>query len=234
MEDVLFSLYKWLDNHPTEAVLVSVNYEGGTGTPNDPAFYIKLYDILNTPLAQKYWVQTNGTLGTLGQARGKLTLLQRWSYDQLPLNLTKRIGIPLDPEHWTDNGKAIELVYNVAKSQIAFIEDFYRIDIPLGSGANAYIEAKFDAVTAHLTNATLTNLNPDQLYISFASAAFLLDSPPMTPRASRIQNIIQHCGDCINRKLLPWLQTRKGQRFGIIMLDFYDAVPGLVEAVIGL
>lgn len=55
----------------------------------------------------------------------------------------------------------------------------------------------------------------------------------------------------MNQRLLPWLQERKGKRFGIIskiftltlrtfqpdaslVLDFYDAVPGLVEAVIGL
>ncbi|EDR10207.1 uncharacterized protein LACBIDRAFT_318373 [Laccaria bicolor S238N-H82] len=50
----------------------------------------------------------------------------------------------------------------------------------------------------------------------------------------------------MNQKLLPWLKARKGSRFGIItlvsfllavffkLLDFYDAVPGLVEAVIGL
>ena len=62
MEDVFFALYKWLDNHPTEAVLVSMNHEGGTGTPDDSALYVKLYNILNSPLAKKYWVQTNGTV----------------------------------------------------------------------------------------------------------------------------------------------------------------------------
>jgi 1-phosphatidylinositol phosphodiesterase len=140
LEDLFFALYNWLDKHQSEAVLVSVNHETGTGTPEDSAFYIKLYNILSSPLAQKYWVQTNGTvsnyfailtmfstnsffkLGTLGEARGKLTLLQRFSYDLLPSNLIKRIGIPLDPDHWTDNGKIIELTYNVAKNQVAFIE----------------------------------------------------------------------------------------------------------------
>ncbi|KAF9562046.1 PLC-like phosphodiesterase [Agrocybe pediades] len=234
VEDVFFALYNWLDKHSTEAVLVSINHEGGTGTPEDAAFYVKLYSIFNTPLAQKYWVQTNGTLGTLGQARGKLTLLQRWSYDLLPANLTKRIGIPLDPQHWTDNGKVIELVYNVARSQIAYIEDFYSIapTIPLGSGALAYIDAKFDAVTAHLENATRTDLHPDQLYISFASAAFIDDTPPMTPEIFASGNGTDVQG--MNERLLPWLQARKGQRFGIIMFDFYDAVPGLIEAAIGL
>lgn len=116
------------------------------------------------------------------------------------------MGIALDPQHWTDNAKIIELVYNVAKNQIAFIEvcrpstpafhkrcrnlmltpvqDFYDIttSLPLGSGTAAYIDAKFDAVTAHLTNATQTDLNPDQLYISFASAAFIDDNPVVTPQ----------------------------------------------------
>lgn len=62
MEDLFFALYNWLDSHPTEAVLVSMNHEGGTGTPNDSALYEKLYHILNAPLAQKYWVQANGTV----------------------------------------------------------------------------------------------------------------------------------------------------------------------------
>lgn len=141
---MFFGLYNWLDNHPTEAVLVSINHESGTGTPEDPKMYELLYNILNGPVAQNYWVQVNGTvgltfyailgtvahmdtlpilqLGTLGEARGKLTLLQRFSYSLLPSDLTKRIGIPLDPQHWTDNAKIIELVYNVEKNQIAFIE----------------------------------------------------------------------------------------------------------------
>jgi 1-phosphatidylinositol phosphodiesterase len=64
----------------------------------------------------------------------------------------------------------------------------------------------------------------------------------------------------MNQRLLPWLTERKGQRFGIIsafllglvnllslslnifvyiyiyltVFDFYDAVPGLVAAAIGL
>jgi len=62
------------------------------------------------------------------------------------------------------------------------LQDFYDITLPLGSGASTYIDAKFGAVTAHLENATRTDLHPDQLYISFASAAFIDDTPPMTPK----------------------------------------------------
>jgi len=38
----------------------------------------------------------------------------------------------------------------------------------------------------------------------------------------------------INKMMLPWLQQRKGNRFGIVLFDFFDSEPGLVEAAIGL
>jgi len=56
----------------------------------------------------------------LGQARGKLTLPQRFTFDLLPAYKTKWIGIQLS--HCTDNGKAIELVYNAGKGLTAFIK----------------------------------------------------------------------------------------------------------------
>ncbi|KAF9465583.1 PLC-like phosphodiesterase [Collybia nuda] len=246
LEDVLFGLYNWLDNHPTEAVLVSINHEGGTGTPDDAPLQEHIYNIFNGDLAKRYWVQTNGTLGTLGQARGKLTLLQRFTYSLLPSTSTNRIGIHLDASQWTDNSPDITLVYNNAKNQIAYIEvrvsppdrvgqrltplqDFYEMSLPADAGTAANIEMKFNATITHLDRATKEH--PDQLFISFASAEHNLASPTVSPR-------IMALGDGsvpgVDQKLLPWLKERKGKRFGIIMLDFYDAVPGLVEAAIGL
>ena len=37
----------------------------------------------------------------------------------------------------------------------------------------------------------------------------------------------------INQMILPWLQQRRGHRFGVILFDFFDSEPGLVTAVIG-
>ncbi|KXN85636.1 hypothetical protein AN958_10973 [Leucoagaricus sp. SymC.cos] len=234
MEDVFFGFYHWLDQHPTETVLISINHEGGTGTPNDAQLQQHIYDFFNTKLAKRYWVQRNGTVCTLGEARGKLTLLQRYDLPLLdPTENPNQIGIDLGPDRWTDNGKSIELVYNQAKNQIAYIEDFYNIVLPTNSTLSDQIQAKFDVSTQHLTNATLPHLHPDQLYISFASAAFTPSTnPPMTPRLYAVGDGDQVQG--MNQRLLPWLKQRKGKRFGVIMLDFYDAVPGLVEAVIGI
>ncbi|KAJ7349106.1 PLC-like phosphodiesterase [Mycena albidolilacea] len=230
VEDVWFGLYSWLDQHPTEAVLISLNYESGTGTPRDLKLEQHIYDIMTSNLASKYWVQTNGSLGTLGEARGKLTFLQRYTYDILPASESKRFGIQLPPNAWTDNSPSIEIVYNTLTQQKAFIEDYYEIGLPVGAGAAENIQWKFNATTAHVENATM--LNPDQLYISFASSEHDEDVPPETPRIMALGNGTATPG--VNQKLLPWLQARKGKRFGIIMLDFFDAVPGLVEAVIGL
>lgn len=58
MEDVFFGLYHWLCRHPSEAVLVSLNYEPGTGTSDDARLQEHLYHILTSPLAKQFWVQT--------------------------------------------------------------------------------------------------------------------------------------------------------------------------------
>lgn len=102
-----------------------------------------------------------------------MILLQRFSYDLLrpepsPEKLT---GIDLGPSRWTDNGKAIELVYNAESGATAFIEDYYSVE-PLSGAASpldGYISSKFNATVAHLEKAM--SQHPDQLFINFASAA---------------------------------------------------------------
>lgn len=65
MEDVFFGLYYWLDRHPTETVLVSMNHESGTGTPNDASLQERIYRILTSELAKEYWMQTSGKVRLL-------------------------------------------------------------------------------------------------------------------------------------------------------------------------
>jgi len=164
----------------------------------------------------------------LGEARGKLTLLQRFSWSLLSSGLDRRFGIYLDAGQWSDNGKNIELTYNAAQKQVAYIEvkghllekydssydelqDYYDVsaDIAKGSGALAYIQAKFNVTTAHITEAG--NSHPDQLYISFASAVFIDDQPPMTPQVCSSQFCFRICSDLtLNRFLLWGLAALKG------------------------
>ncbi|KAJ7349168.1 hypothetical protein DFH08DRAFT_137166 [Mycena albidolilacea] len=188
--------------------------------PRDLKLEQHIYDIMTSSLASKYWVQTNGSLGTLGEARSMLTFLQRYTYDILPASESKRFGIQLPPNLWTGNSPSIEIVYNTLTQQKAFIEDYYEIGLPVGAGAAENIQWKFNATTAHVESATM--LNPDQLYISFASSEHDEDVPPETPRV-RPRRELWHSGTAprhpeVNQKLLPWLQARKGKpfKFGII------------------
>ncbi|KAF9269823.1 PLC-like phosphodiesterase [Marasmius fiardii PR-910] len=236
LEDVLFGLYSWLDTHPTETVLLSMNHEGGTGTQDSPELQKHIYDIFESPLARQYWLQTNGKLGTLGESRGKLILLQRFAYSLLPPDLTDRIGIALPPNLWTDNSANIELVYNEKEGRIAFIEDFYEPHPPPTESpdnrADISIRYKFNATVAHLTRAGDRNnaTTKDQLFISFASGENNDES--VVPKIMALGNGTATPG--VNQRLLEWLNGRKGERRGIVMLDFFNTVPGLVEAVIGL
>lgn len=38
----------------------------------------------------------------------------------------------------------------------------------------------------------------------------------------------------VNKLLLAALKKRKGGRIGMVLLDFFDSIPGVVEAIVGL
>jgi 1-phosphatidylinositol phosphodiesterase len=62
MTDVFFGLYQWLNEHPTEAVLLSINHEGGRFSAKIQEM---MYDIINSDAEKKYWVQTSGSVHSL-------------------------------------------------------------------------------------------------------------------------------------------------------------------------
>jgi len=85
-------------------------------------------------------------------------------------------------------------------------QDYYDVstDIAKGSGAPAYIQAKFNVTTAHITEAG--NAHPDQLYISFASAVFIDDQPLMTPQVCSVFTslCLRICSDLTINRFLLW------------------------------
>ncbi|RXW11898.1 hypothetical protein EST38_g13957, partial [Candolleomyces aberdarensis] len=246
LTDVLFGFYYWLERHPTETVLLSFNHEGNTGTVEDEKLQRMILDIFSAPsssddslasqIKRRFWVQERGELGTLGESRGKAILLQRFSYSRLssPPDPSQLIGLDLGADRWTDNGDNIALVYNRDTNATAFIEDRYSItlDPSTTSSVDAYITSKFNYTTAHLERATQQGDSADQLFISFASAAVLPDPSGQFTMFPVTYALGEDGVRGINERLLEWFEARRGQgsRFGAIMLDFYDAVPGLIEA----
>ncbi|KZT61044.1 PLC-like phosphodiesterase [Calocera cornea HHB12733] len=235
VQDILYGFYHWLDEHPTEAVFLSFMYEGSTTqwAQNDVNVQQMLYDTLTNDVAKEYISPIKDRFGTLGDVRGKITLLRRFTLNLLPVSAEATIpGVHFPPSNWTDNSPDIRLVYNQATNATAFIEDYYEIGLPNGAGAELNIQWKFNATTNHLELAASDEFK-DSLFWSFASSEHDDDVPNAeTPMIMALGNGTDVPG--VNQKLLPWLQERKGSRWGIVMFDFFGDVDGLIEAFIGM
>jgi len=236
LDDVMFGFYKWLDDHVSEAVFLSLQYEGSTAVhaSNDADVQMNLFDTLTSPAAKKYILQTKDELGTLGDARGKITLFRRFDIDQLPSYYEGALpGLHFSPSLWTDNDPDITLVYNTAKNLTAYIEDYYETDSPIGTDAAYNIGLKYNATTTHILKATTKY--PDSLFWTWASSEYVINVPADTPRIMALGNgtELTPLGG-VNQQLVPFLKNLKGKRVGIVMFDFFDTPSDLVQTLLDL
>lgn len=237
LEDVMFGFYQWLADHPSEALLLSFMHESGTllYDPIDAAVELAIYDVLTTPAAKQYILQTHDSLGTLGEARGKITLLRRFDLFNLSASYEASIpGLHFSPTQWVVNGPDFNITYNPAQNQTAYIEDFYNILAPNGSSAALNIQWKMNATTAALTRATLPS-HADDLFWSFASSHYDSDVPVSYPRIMALGNGSDYTPlGGVNDRLVPFLQTLQGKRVGIVMFDFFEQPSALMSTFLGL
>ncbi|KAH6671357.1 PLC-like phosphodiesterase [Halenospora varia] len=236
MEDVLFGFYRWLDDHPSEALFLSMQYEGSTAlhASNNAEVQMALYNTLTSPAAKHYFLQTKGVLGTLGEARRKITLFRRFDMDQLPPSYEASLqGLHFPPSLWADNSPNITLTYNTSTNATAYIEDFYEpSNLGAGSSASANIQLKYDATAAHILQATTQH--PDSLFWTWASSEYVTNVPADTPRIMATGNGTITPEGGVNQRLVPFLKGLKGKRMGVVMFDFFDTPGDLVEALLGL
>ncbi|GAB7360425.1 hypothetical protein MBLNU230_g8381t1 [Neophaeotheca triangularis] len=237
LPDVLFSFYKWLDDHPSEALFLSFKYEGGT-TPHatqDESLQRQLFSAFTNPVAHRYTNQAKNELGTLGDTRGKITLLRRFDLDKLPSSYTAALpGLHFSPNDWTVNGANTEITYNESTGGTAHIEDYYHPKTPPKGSPPAtaadYIASKVDATVAHLKRAASSE-EAGGFFWTFASSTKMDADPPNSPE-------IQALGDGkektpkggVNQQLLPILREMKGKRLGLVMFDFFEQPGELVDA----
>lgn len=236
MDDLFFGFAQWLDDHPSEAIFLSFQWEGSTmlyASYNADA-QMALYNSVTSPIAKQYILQTTGELGTLGEARGKITLLRRFDLPNLPASYENSLpGLHFSPNNWTDNDPDITLIYNTTTNATAYIEDYYNIETAVGSNATENIQWKYNATTAHLTKAATQY--PDSLFWSFASSENDYNIPPETPRIMALGNGTAYTPlGGVNQRLVPFLQAQKGKRLGIVMFDFFEQPADLVGTLLSL
>lgn len=235
VDDVLFGYYQWLDDHPSEVVFLSFQYEGSTSrlSSNDQGVQQLLFNALTSPAA-KHYIKQDNTLGTLGSARGKIVLLRRFDLALLPTSYTAQLpGLHFSPNDWTDNGPNITLIYDTETESRAYIEDYYSPETAVNSTAEENIRYKLNATVDHLKYAA-SDAHPDDLFWNFASSTSIGNDPPDTPRIQALGNGSVTPKGGVNDQLLPVLKTLEGKRLGIVMFDFYEQPDGLLETFLGL
>lgn len=145
VDDVMYGFYRWLDQHPSEVVFLSFQYQSST-TPyatNSQGVQSLLFETLNSPAAEQYIQQRTGELGTLGESRGQIVLLKRFDLDRLPASYDAALpGLHFSPTDWTENGDNITLTLNATTGLTAYIEDYFQPQTSSHSTAEENIQWK--------------------------------------------------------------------------------------------
>ncbi|KAI0468278.1 PLC-like phosphodiesterase [Xylaria cf. heliscus] len=238
LDDVLFAFYRWLDAHPSEMVLLSLQYEAGTraNATSDARVQRKLFDALTSAAARRYVHQARGALGTLGDARGKLVLFRRFDLDRLPPAFEATLpGLHMAPGKWLDNSRGFELVYNDSVADgSAFVEDYYYPGEYDTVASN--IDAKFDAVRAHLRQAAGGSFG--NLFVTFTSGTHVEIDPPVYPDVMALGSggglgeLGPPAVEGVNRRLSELLGEMRGKRLGVVVMDFFEEPDGLVDLLL--
>jgi 1-phosphatidylinositol phosphodiesterase len=215
LEDIFWGLYKWLDGHPSETVIVSVKVDNGNTTAS---LEQTIYNLVTGQDVSDYWVQST-TLPTLGAARNKAILLRRFPFDLLT-GITP-IGIDAS-SNWTDNNAAFTITYST-NNDLLYIEDLYDVN---GTDTADAVDAKFAALSAHLDLAT-GGPDVNQLYIGFASG---YSGIAVTPQGLAEGNGTTAPG--VNIKTIEYLANKRGSRFGVVLYDFIGSDTRLVPATL--
>lgn len=242
VDDVVAAFYYWLDKHPSETVILSFQYESSTiaNATFDSSVQLMLFDILNSTTAARYIQQTHDMLPSLGEARGKVVLFKRFDLDQLPGEYEETLpGLRLSPSLWTDDDSNFTLTYNTALNLTAYVEDYYEPD-DLGENSTvaANVAAKVKATTMHLHMATSRKYShaADSLFITFLSAEHVTTTPvAVTPEVMAVGagNSTTPLGG-VNQQILPVLKGYRGQRMGVVVVDFWDQPVDLISSILGV
>ncbi|KIJ54995.1 hypothetical protein M422DRAFT_775161 [Sphaerobolus stellatus SS14] len=224
LEDVLWGLYFFLDHHPSETLLVSMKVDHGDNS--DSVQQTALSYITGSDVST-YWIQSTSLPQSLKAARGKIILFRRFGLDTqfTPVGINVASG-------WTDNNGDFSIAYN--GNQTAYIEDLYQLngDAPEVSPFTK-VETKFTAITTHIENSRAAS-NTTQVFISFASGYGDGVGDVLSPRGLAEGNTTLGIVG-INAKMNSWLSTqKKASRMGIVLYDFFESEPGMVQKTIGL
>ena len=210
---VLAQIYAWLDENLTETIMLQVKMEGGTG--DREAFE----DLFRAELDahSEFWA-LGSTIPTLGEVRGQIQLMRRFSIASGPLGI--------DVRRWADNSP--RFVIPLERPEHLVVQDQYEYTDTVPN-FRKLIETKFEAVTALIELAKLDR-NPRSWYLNWTSAytsplSFSVVASPADIALGReeIEDGHRHFVRGINQSLREEVfeNPREG-RVGTILMDFLE------------
>ncbi|PQE11266.1 phosphatidylinositol-specific phospholipase c protein [Rutstroemia sp. NJR-2017a BVV2] len=116
--DLVQHINKFLDDNPTETIIMSVKREG-VGKATDQQLSKILHKHYATDLARWF---TENRIPTLGEARGKIVMIRRFGLDDSLKGENNGTGFCIDAESWPDN-----CADGTCSSGEIRVQDFYEV-----------------------------------------------------------------------------------------------------------
>nr|XP_019009603.1 uncharacterized protein I206_05161 [Kwoniella pini CBS 10737]OCF48384.1 hypothetical protein I206_05161 [Kwoniella pini CBS 10737] len=194
-EDILFGFWRFLDENPTETLIISIKDENSTfGSYN--ILQQNIYNTLTTNQAKIYINPTESISSiNLSSVRGKMVILRRF-------NSPNNIGIDLT-NNFKDNNEDFQIINSSPDGDDnIFIEDLYE---PFTNfGLKSHVNKKLNVTISHILNSS-NKKNGEGLYITYASSEVI--SQLLIPEIMSNGLIIPG----VNLGLKNWLINGKGK-----------------------
>lgn len=216
--DLLQVIYAFLDDNPSETVLMSVKREG-TGRGTDQQLSQHLYKRYCAGDDARRWF-TEPRIATLGETRGRIVLIRRFNLDEGLRGEHGGQGWGLDAAAWPDNCADAP-----TGSGLIRVQDFYEIT------QSTNIEKKIEFARAQLERAC------QQQFADFAVGAPKPEAPPLPFFVNFLSASNFFNASCwpekiaakVNPSIVEYLCVRHAEKGkGPAQLDVGDAGTGIV------
>lgn len=207
LSEVLGSMYRWLDTHPTEGLIVQIK-EDREPERSNIHFSQAIFGYISA--RSDRW-RTANTTPVLGELRGRIQLFRRY---QGPSRMAYGISV----NEWRDNPSRPFTITTRHCVQLT-IQDHYNFPDP--TSLPALIATKGGDVSGLLDRASKDS-DDSHWYLNFTSAFEFNLYYQLPPRQVAVGGYYRFSFyDGMNPRLRTYLRQRKGKnRFGIIAMDF--------------
>lgn len=209
LPELLDIMYKWLDSHSKEALIVQIKEDR---KPERSTVHFS-HAIFRYIAAKSERWRTANTTPCLGELRGKIQLFRRY-------NGPSQMAYGIDLTEWQDNPSK-PFTINTRNSVQLTIQDHYSISDP--KPLPDLIAIKGGDVSGLLDRAS-SDPDAGHWYLNFSSAYEFNWWYQLTPRQVAVGGYYGfQWEDGMNPRLRTFLQVRENrQRFGIVAMDFPD------------